>query len=211
MENKSDKALIETKGLRFSYENSETTAQKLILDDISLEIKEGSFVAILGHNGSGKSTLAKHFNAILVPDEGSVIVDGIDTKNEEMLFDIRQRVGMVFQNPDNQIVATIVEEDVAFAMENLGVDPVVMRERVEKVLSDVDMLAYRDRAPHQLSGGQKQRIAIARHTYHEPKVRCTGRADRNARSERKTRGHADHQAHEQRTEHYDCPYHPLYG
>ncbi len=161
MTKQAEKALIDTNHVIFAYDNEQTFQKKLILNDITLEIEEGSFVAILGHNGSGKSTLAKHFNAILTPDSGSVTVDGIDTSDADRLFDIRQRVGMVFQNPDNQIVATIVEEDVAFAMENLGVPPETMRERVDKVLSDVGMLEYKDRAPHQLSGGQKQRIAIA--------------------------------------------------
>ena len=161
MNEQASKMLIETEHVTFAYDNEDAAGRKLILDDITLSIEEGSFVAILGHNGSGKSTLAKHFNAILTPDSGTVLVTGIDTKNEDMLFDIRQTVGMVFQDPDNQIVATIVEEDVAFAMENLGVPPSEMMQRVEKVLTDVGMLEYRDKAPHQLSGGQKQRIAIA--------------------------------------------------
>ncbi len=161
-------ALIEAKGVTFSYDSDDAN-KKLILNDITLDITPGSFVAILGHNGSGKSTLAKHFNAILTPDTGSVTVDGIDTQNEELLFDIRKTVGMVFQNPDNQIVATIVEEDVAFAMENLGIDPEIMQKRVDKVLNDVGMVEYRDKAPHQLSGGQKQRIAIAGILAMEPK------------------------------------------
>ncbi len=154
-------SLIDANHVSFAYDGKDAAERTLILDDISLKIEEGSFVAVLGHNGSGKSTLAKHFNAILTPDEGTVIIDGIDTKNEEMLFDIRQKVGMVFQNPDNQIVATIVEEDVAFAMENLGVPPKEMEQRVTKVLNEVGMTAYRYYTPHQLSGGQKQRIAIA--------------------------------------------------
>ncbi len=168
MKKQASAALIDAKNVMFSYD-SDDAKKKLILNDITLQIEEGSFVAVLGHNGSGKSTLAKHFNAILTPDEGTVIVDGIDTQNEELLFDIRRRVGMVFQNPDNQIVATIVEEDVAFAMENLGVDPEIMQKRVDKVLSDVGMVDYRDKAPHQLSGGQKQRIAIAGILAMEPK------------------------------------------
>ncbi|MDD7344400.1 MAG: energy-coupling factor transporter ATPase, partial [Ruminococcus sp.] len=128
---------------------------------INLSIEEGSFVAVLGHNGSGKSTLAKHFNGILLPTSGKVLVDGIDTTDESRIYDIRQTVGMVFQNPDNQIVATIVEEDVAFALENLGVPPDEIRRRVDEALKTVDMYEYRDHAPHQLSGGQKQRVAIA--------------------------------------------------
>ncbi|WP_040198226.1 energy-coupling factor transporter ATPase [Candidatus Soleaferrea massiliensis] len=131
------------------------------LEDVSLEISSGEFVAILGHNGCGKSTLAKHFNAIFTPYRGDVAVNGINTKDEDKLYDIRQNVGMVFQNPDNQIVATIVEEDVAFALENLGVPPKEIRERVDEALRTVGMYEYRDRAPHQLSGGQKQRVAIA--------------------------------------------------
>lgn len=155
--------IISARNVDFSYDNSydDNSPPKQILKNVSLDIKKGEFVAILGHNGSGKSTIAKHMNAILTPSEGKVIVEGIDTSNEEMLFEIRQHVGMVFQNPDNQIVATIVEEDVAFALENMGVDPVEMRERVDNALKSVGMYEYREHAPHQLSGGQKQRIAIA--------------------------------------------------
>lgn len=155
--------IIETKEVEFFYENEfeEDTPPKQVLKGISLDIEKGSFVAVLGHNGSGKSTLAKHMNAILLPAGGKVFVEGIDTSDEERLFDVRQRVGMVFQNPDNQIVATIVEEDVAFALENLGVPPDEMRQRVDDALKDVGMYEYREHAPHQLSGGQKQRIAIA--------------------------------------------------
>jgi len=132
-----------------------------ILHGIDLEIEKGSFVAVLGHNGSGKSTLAKHMNAILVPTEGRVLVNGIDTADEDRLIDIRRGVGMVFQNPDNQIVANVVEDDVAFAPENLGVAPEEIRERVDKALKHVGMYEYRIHAPHLLSGGQKQRVAIA--------------------------------------------------
>ncbi|MBR2087681.1 MAG: energy-coupling factor transporter ATPase [Oscillospiraceae bacterium] len=132
-----------------------------ILKDVSLSIEKGSFTAILGHNGSGKSTFAKHINAILLPEEGTMLVDGMDTKDESKLFDIRQKAGMVFQNPDNQIVATIVEEDVAFAPENLGVEPQEIRRRVDEALHTVGMYEYRNHAPSQLSGGQKQRVAIA--------------------------------------------------
>ena len=132
-----------------------------VLRDIDLTVKKGEFVAVLGHNGSGKSTLAKHFNAILKPTVGTVTVDGIDTADESQLFDIRQRVGMVFQNPDNQIVATVVEEDVAFGLENLGVEPKEIRRRVDEALEQVDMVEYYRHSPHQLSGGQKQRVAIA--------------------------------------------------
>lgn len=157
--------IIEAKDVWFHYQNEdfeeENAPIKQVLKGISLDIKRGEFVAVLGHNGSGKSTIAKHFNAILTADKGTILVDGIDASDDEKLFDIRQRVGMVFQNPDNQIVATIVEEDVAFALENLGVDPVEMRERVDNALKDVGMYKFREHAPHQLSGGQKQRVAIA--------------------------------------------------
>ena len=132
-----------------------------VLHDLSLSIERGSFTAILGHNGSGKSTLAKLFNAILLPDSGKVYVDGMDTADESHLFDIRRRIGMVFQNPDNQIVSSVVEEDVAFAAENLGVPPEEIRRRVDDALATVGMTEFVRHAPHLLSGGQKQRIAIA--------------------------------------------------
>ncbi|MBR1780028.1 MAG: energy-coupling factor transporter ATPase [Oscillospiraceae bacterium] len=132
-----------------------------MLEDIDLEIAPGSFVAILGHNGCGKSTLAKHFNAILLPSGGKVYVDGLDTTDENRTLDVRRTVGMVFQNPDNQIVASIVEEDVAFAPENLGVEPAEIRRRVDGALAAVGMTEYAEHAPHLLSGGQKQRVAIA--------------------------------------------------
>ena len=158
--------IAEAKNLIFHYQENEEdgTAKKQeipVLKDVSLSIEKGSFTAILGHNGSGKSTFAKHINAILVPDEGKMYVDGMDTANEENLFSIRQKAGMVFQNPDNQIVATIVEEDVAFAPENLGVAPDEIRRRVDDALKAVKMYDYRKHAPTQLSGGQKQRVAIA--------------------------------------------------
>ena len=132
-----------------------------MVDGISITVNKGEFMAILGHNGSGKSSLVKMFNCVNLPDGGKVIVDGLDTANEELLFEIRRRVGMVFQNPDNQLVATIVEEDVAFGPENLGVPPLEIRKRVDDALKAVDMYDYLDAAPHNLSGGQKQRIAIA--------------------------------------------------
>lgn len=157
--------IISAENVDFHYSNefeeNENVPVKQVLKGVSLDIKKGEFVAVLGHNGSGKSTVAKHMNAILLPCGGKVYVDGIDTSDEERLFDIRQRVGMVFQNPDNQIVATIVEEDVAFALENLGVPPDEMRERVDDALKSVGMYEYREHSPHQLSGGQKQRVAIA--------------------------------------------------
>jgi len=152
--------IIETDGLRFSYTTAEGVAPT-VLDGVDVAIEEGSFVAILGHNGSGKSTLAKHMNAILLPSGGTVYVDGMDTADEEKLLDIRRTVGMVFQNPDNQIVANVVEEDVAFAPENLGVPPEEIRRRVDDALKAVGMYEFREHAPHLLSGGQKQRIAIA--------------------------------------------------
>jgi energy-coupling factor transport system ATP-binding protein len=132
-----------------------------VLDDIDLNIERGEFVAILGHNGSGKSTLAKHFNAMLLPSGGRVLVSGRDTADQNELYEIRRMVGMVLQNPDNQIVSTIVEEDVAFGPENLGVEPSEIRRRVDEALKAVGMLEYREHAPHKLSGGQKQRVAIA--------------------------------------------------
>lgn len=164
--------IIEAKNVSFSYQTDDETVKGpvKVLDNVSLDIYKGEFVAILGHNGCGKSTIAKHFNAILIPQEGEVIVDGIDTKDEERTFDIRQNVGMVFQNPDNQIVATIVEEDVAFALENLGVPPDEIRTRVDKALEAVNMLEYKEHAPHRLSGGQKQRVAIAGVIAMRPKV-----------------------------------------
>ena len=132
-----------------------------ILKGINLEVKKGEFLAILGSNGCGKSTLAKHFNAILVPEKGDITVREMNTKEEEKLLDIRQKVGMVFQNPDNQIVATIVEEDVAFALENIGVSPKEMRERIDDAMKKTGIYEFRNKAPHNLSGGQKQRVAIA--------------------------------------------------
>jgi len=150
-------AVVKIENLHFVYPGDETES----LCGIDLEIEKGSFVAVLGHNGSGKSTLAKHLNAILVPTEGKVTVCGIDTADEDRLIDIRRNVGMVFQNPDNQIVANVVEDDVAFAPENLGVEPAEIRKRVDNALRQVGMYELRVHAPHLLSGGQKQRVAIA--------------------------------------------------
>ncbi len=144
-------------GVTFRYDEGAKPA----LDNISLSVEKGEYVAILGANGCGKSTLAKHFNAILLPESGSVLVEGMPTSQEENLLALRQKVGMVFQNPDNQIVATVVEEDVAFAAENLGVEPGEMRRRVDEAMRLAGIYAYRDKAPHKLSGGQKQRVAIA--------------------------------------------------
>ncbi len=152
--------ILQTQDLRFSYTTEEGVAP-IILDGVNLNIETGSFVAVLGHNGSGKSTLAKHMNAILLPTGGKVYVDGIDTVDEDKLIAIRRTVGMVFQNPDNQIVANVVEEDVAFAPENLGYPPAEIRERVDLALKLVGMSEFTTHAPHLLSGGQKQRIAIA--------------------------------------------------
>ncbi|MGN8874712.1 energy-coupling factor transporter ATPase [Pseudoflavonifractor sp. HCP28S3_F10] len=153
--------IIKTEDLRFSYAAAPGEDASGVLCGVDLAIEEGSFVAILGHNGSGKSTLAKHMNAILLPSGGTVYVDGMDTADDSRLLDIRRTVGMVFQNPDNQIVANVVEEDVAFAPENLGVPPEEIRRRVDDALKAVGMYEFREHAPHLLSGGQKQRVAIA--------------------------------------------------
>lgn len=157
--------IIEVKNLSFEYPITDDEGNIIggnkVLDDITLDIPKGQFVAVLGHNGSGKSTLAKHFNGILLGNSGKVYVNGIDTADDDRIYDVRQTVGMVFQNPDNQLVATIVEEDVAFAPENLGLPPQQIRERVDEALNAVDMYKYRLHSAHQLSGGQKQRIAIA--------------------------------------------------
>lgn len=152
---------IRTEHLKFSYDAQSESGSVMVFDDLNLSIEEGSFVAVLGHNGCGKSTLAKHFNAVLLPEGGSVQVFGMDTSDESLLVDIRRTVGMVFQNPDNQMVANVVEEDVAFAPENLGVPSEEIRRRVDEALKLVGMYDYRLHAPHLLSGGQKQRVAIA--------------------------------------------------
>lgn len=152
-------SIIEANGLSFSYTSDEK--ERVVLDGLNLNIEEGSFTAIIGHNGSGKSTFAKHINAILLPSGGSISVCGIDTMDEKKLYELRKSAGMVFQNPDNQIVATIVEEDVAFGLENIGIEWEEMHRRVKDALVAVNMYDYRKRAPHLLSGGQKQRVAIA--------------------------------------------------
>ena len=152
-------SIVEIRDLSFSYRKDEE--EKVVLDKLNIDIEDESFVAVIGQNGSGKSTFAKHLNAILLPMGGSVVVCGIDTKNEKELFALRKNAGMVFQNPDNQIVATTVEEDVAFGLENLGVEYEEMHKRVKEALIAVNMYDLRKRAPHLLSGGQKQRVAIA--------------------------------------------------
>ena len=150
--------MIEIENLKFSYDED---GVKLAIKDVTLKIKKGQFVAVLGHNGSGKSTLAKHLNGINLPSGGKVYVEGLDTSDEKNLWDIRSKVGMVFQNPDNQIVATVVEEDVAFGPENLGLPPEEIRKRVDFALESVDMTEFAHHSPANLSGGQKQRISIA--------------------------------------------------
>lgn len=151
--------IIEVKNVTFEYKDNDR--QKAVIKDFSLDIKRGSFTVILGHNGSGKSTLAKLLNGLYKPDSGDITVDGINTKDENNEIEIKRRVGMVFQNPDNQLVASVVEEDVAFGPENLGIEPKIIRERVDTALKAVDMYDFKDSAPHNLSGGQKQRVAIA--------------------------------------------------
>ena len=158
-------AIIETRDLVFDYirRDEEGNVEGIItaVDNVSLSVKQGDFIAILGHNGSGKSTLAKHFNAILYPTEGTVFVDGMDTRDDEKLWDVRREAGMVFQNPDNQIIGQIVEEDVGFGPENLGVPTEEIWQRVEESLKVVGMYEFRKYAPGKLSGGQKQRVSIA--------------------------------------------------
>ncbi|MBQ8912077.1 MAG: energy-coupling factor transporter ATPase [Clostridia bacterium] len=149
--------IIKIENLTFAYSETEEP----VIKDLSLEIERGSFVAVLGHNGSGKSTLAKHLNAVLIPSGGKVLVNGMDTADEDRIIDIRRSVGMVFQNPDNQIVASVVEDDVAFAPENLGIEPSEIRKRVDAALETVGLTAFAGHDTHKLSGGQKQRVAIA--------------------------------------------------
>ncbi|MDO5311473.1 MAG: energy-coupling factor transporter ATPase [Clostridia bacterium] len=163
-------SIIRTENLCFNYTDDETGKTTCVLRDISVNINRGEFIAVLGHNGSGKSTFAKHLNAILTPTSGKVWVDDIDTSDEKRLYDIRKRVGMVFQNPDNQMVANIVEDDVAFAPENLGMPRDEIRKRVDSALAAVNMSEFAMHAPHMLSGGQKQRIAIAGVLAMEPEI-----------------------------------------
>lgn len=151
--------IVEVNNISFEYITEEESFKAI--EDLSLDIKKGEFLVIIGHNGSGKSTLSKNLNAILMPTKGNILIDNMDTRDEEKLWDIRQTAGMVFQNPDNQIVATVVEEDVAFGPENLGIEPAEIRKRVEESLKSVGIYELRDRQPHLLSGGQKQRVAIA--------------------------------------------------
>ncbi|CEP42435.1 energy-coupling factor transporter ATPase [Paraclostridium sordellii] len=153
------KDIVSVKDISFEYVTEDSRFKAI--DDLSLNVKQGEFVVVIGHNGSGKSTLSKNLNAILMPTKGDIYIDGLNTKDEEHLWDIRQTAGMVFQNPDNQIVATIIEEDVAFGPENLGIEPMEIRKRVKEALTSVGMYELRDRQPHLLSGGQKQRVAIA--------------------------------------------------
>lgn len=159
------KNLIEVQNLEFSYrtidDEGNDVLTKPVIQGVSFTVPQGQFLAILGHNGSGKSTLAKHFNGILTGTKGTVKIDGIDTLDDNQIYRIRQTVGMVFQNPDNQIVSAIVEEDVAFAPENLGIPPAEIRQRVDDALKTVGMYEYRRHSPHRLSGGQKQRVAVA--------------------------------------------------
>lgn len=156
-----EKSMVKCNNLFFKYAVNEGEKEIYAVNGVSFNVKKGEFLVVLGHNGSGKSTVAKHMNALLVPTSGTVIVDGLDTSDTNNLWNIRSKAGMVFQNPDNQIVATIVEEDVAFGPENLGIEPDEIRKRVDESLKKVGMSEYKRHAPHLLSGGQKQRIAIA--------------------------------------------------
>lgn len=162
--------IIEAKNLTHYYQDSEDADKTFSINGVNLSVKRGEFLVVLGHNGSGKSTLAKHMNALLLPTGGKIYIDGIDGSQIENTWEVRKRAGMVFQNPDNQMVATIVEEDVAFGPENLGVEPLEIRKRVDDALKEVNMYDYRKHAPHLLSGGQKQRVAIAGILAMRPKI-----------------------------------------
>lgn len=162
--------MIDVEKLSFSYDDEETQEKKYVISELDLHIDKGSFVAVLGHNGSGKSTFAKHLNGILLPSGGKVYIDGMDTRDDEHTFDIRRTAGMVFQNPDNQIVAAIVEDEVAFAPENLGIESGEIRRRVDECLEIVNMSEFAKSTPSRLSGGQKQRIAIASVLAMEPQI-----------------------------------------
>ena len=161
METEKSRIIINTEDLSFAYEEDEDSEPRKALDGVTLSIERGSFVAIVGRNGSGKSTLAKNFNALLLPTGGAVFVNGMNTADDSTLWNIRRCVGMVFQNPDNQLVSSVVEDDVAFGPENVGIDPAEIRRRVDAALKAVNMYEHRKRGPHLLSGGQKQRVAIA--------------------------------------------------
>ena len=200
---------LQTQDVRFSYDEDESGIVE-VLKGVTLGIQKGDFVSLLGHNGSGKSTLAKHFNAILLPSGGKVYVDTMDTTDDSLKFEIRKRVGLILQNPDNQLVASIVEEDIAFGPENLGVPPAEIRQRVDDALKAVDMYEYREHAPHKLSGGQKQRVAIAGIIAMEPSTivldEPTAMLDPRGRQEV-----GYHNKAEQGKRHHDCVDYPLYG
>ena len=197
--------MIKIENLKHYYTDSDGNEVKA-LDGVDLTIEQGEFVAIIGANGSGKSTLARHLNCLLLPTDGRVEISGLDTREEKNMWDIRQQVGMVFQNPDNQIVAAVAEEDVAFGPENIGVPGPEIAPRVAKALAAVGMTEYAKHAPHRLSGGQKQRVAIAGIMALEPK-RAYGYA-----GPPRTQGNCQHRAKaEPREKYYHCLYHPLHG
>ena len=202
-----EETILTAKDLKFRYDPEQPD---YALNGVSAEVKRGEFVAVLGANGCGKSTLAKHFNAILLPESGTVLVEGMDTKDEDKIYDIRQTVGMVFQSPDNQIVATVVEEDVAFALENLGVPPEEMRRRVDEAMKMAGIYEYRERAPHNLSGGQKQRVAIAGVVAMRPDClildEATAMLDPRGREQVMQTIH-----HLNKNGHHGGVHHPLYG
>ena len=178
--------MVKSENLKYEYKrtfengNETHTETVVALNGVSIEIERGSFVAVLGHNGSGKSTFAKHINALIKPTEGTIIVDGYDTANDEFIWNIRQSAGMVFQNPDNQIVATVVEEDVAFGPENLGIEPKEIRRRVDAALENVGMAEFKKHTPSKLSGGQKTEDCHCGNTCDETQMHSSGCANRNA-------------------------------
>ena len=200
--------ILTAENLKFRYDSEQPG---YALNGVSMQVKRGEFVAVLGANGCGKSTLAKHFNAILLPEEGKVYVEGMDTADDDKLYDIRQTVGMVFQSPDNQIVATVVEEDVAFALENLGVPPEEMRRRVDDAMKMAGIYEFRERAPHNLSGGQKQRVAIAGVVAMRPDClildEATAMLDPRGREQVMQTIHHLNKDHG----HHRCVHHPLHG
>ena len=203
-------AFIEAQQVRFSYDAESVDARE-VLHGVDLSIEEGEFVALLGHNGCGKSTMAKLFNGMLVPTAGKVLVGGIDTSVEETQLDVRRQVGLVLQNPDNQLVAGVVEEDVAFGPENLGVPPEEIRRRVEAALKAVDMYEYREHAPHKLSGGQKQRVAIAGIIAMEPKCIVLDEPTAMLDPRGRAGGDGNHPAPEPGEGHHHRAHHPLHG